>query len=717
MQRAAPRRGGNIYSQGFLFQLVFMNLASRCLRHWRYLLWLSYLLLVPLMAAAQVQLQPQPSQLLMLEQSRERLSGHMAFLFDPQQRLSLDDILAPENQARFVALPAELNEGYRHGAAWLRFTVQRPAHLPPAWWLEVLPPGSEQIVLYIPDGAGHYQTRISGLAVPLSQHEVVYRATVFRLLLPADVPLTFYLKIVTRNPLAARPTLWQPERFVQAVGLEQMGFGIYLGVYAVLVLASLWFERAVRDGVYIAFGLYVLSCIFMTVATTGILYQYLFPDYPTWALRASGTSIALSAASGAEFFFRFVGMPALRPRLTRLFLRGVWCWTALVIGVLFLDYGLVQEFQMFTTAFVVAPAGAVILFKPVLRSPSEVRYSFMAGAVLLLLTILARFAMALGYVESSADLEYLNFAGSMVLFLIIYYSISRRYYGMRAAKELAQNQVLALSRRTEQELETQVTARTDELMAAMKTVETALQQERTAHEEQRQFIATVSHELRTPLAVIDATTQNLTREAGSAPSKMQARLEKISQATARLSSLFDNYLSSNRLDVLSHGVHPCHTLLRPLLEDAIAAATPLANGHCLGIEDEDLPQTVWADPDLLRLALRTLADNAVKYTRPATRVVFRARQDASGWQIDIQDNGAGIAEEERHLVFQRYYRSAAAGNLPGTGLGLALARRLMEMHGGTLSLLPATTAGCTFRIWLPPETRPAAAQATTRVDA
>ena len=695
---------GNIYSRGFHFQMVFMSLASGCLRHWRYFLLLSYLLLAPVMAAAQAQLPPPsapPGRLLVLEQSRERLSGHLEFLFDARQNLSFEDILKPANQARFTALPGELNEGYRDGVGWLRFTVARPAHLPPAWWLEVLPSGSEQLALYIPDGSGHYQIMAGGLDIPLSQRAVAYRASVFKLLLPATVPQTFYMKIVTRNPLSGRLTLWQPERFVQAVALEQLGFGLYLGAYAVLVLASLWFERAVRDGVYIAFGLYVLSCIFMTVATTGILYQYVLSDHPQWALRASGVSIALSVASCAEFFFRFVGMPQRHPRLTRICLRSVWLWTILIIVLVFLDYGLVQEFQMFTTAFVIAPVGAIVLFKPALRSTREVRYTFIAGGMLLLLTILVRFAIALGYVESSADLEYVTYAGSMLLFLIIYYSISRRYYAMRAAKEVAQIQALALSRRTEHELETQVMARTDELMAAMKTVETALQQERVAHEEQRQFIATVSHELRTPLAVIDATTQNLTREAGGAPSKMQARLEKISQATARLSSLFDNYLSSNRLDVLSHGVHPCHTLLRPLLEDAVAAATPLANGHRLEIEGAGLPDTVWADPDLLRLVLRTLADNAVKYTRPATRVVFRAGHDASGWHIDIQDNGTGIAAEEQHLIFQRYYRGAAAGNLPGTGLGLSLARRLVEMHGGTLTLQPAAATGCTFRIWLP----------------
>lgn len=669
----------------------------QALRRWRHLLLCSlmYWLLAPAMAGALVQ----P---LMLEQSKVRLGGHLEFLFDPDQRLSFEEILTTQNKARFVALRGELNEGYRHGTAWLRFTVQRPSAAGSEWWLELLPSGTEHATLYIPDGSGNYQSRESGISVPLQQHDVAYRTPVFKLMLAADLPQTFYLKIVTRNPVSARLTLWQPERFVQAVALEQLGFGLYLGAYAVLVLASLWFERAVRDGVYIAFGLYVLSCMFMTVTTTGLLYQYLLSDYPHWALRANGLSIALGAAACAEFFFRFVGMSALRPRLTRIFLRSVWSYTVLIIGaMLWLEYEMVQAVQMFSTAFILAPIGAVILFKPALRSASEIRYAFFAGTVFLLLTILLRFAIALGYIDSSKDLEYVTFAGSMLLFLIIYYAISRRYYAMREAKEQAQLEALQLSRRSEHELETQVLARTDELMAAMNIVVTALRQERVAHEEQRQFIATVSHELRTPLAVIDATTQNLTREAANASSKTQARLEKITQATARLSSLFDNYLSSDRLDVLLQGVHPCDTPLRPLLEDAIVAATPLANGHDLHIDDDHLPLTVWADPDLLRLVLRTLADNAVKYTRPATKVVFSASYDQRGWHIEIQDNGGGVAEEERQLIFQRYYRGGAAGNLPGTGLGLSLARRLIEMQGGTLILLPAILAGCTFRIWLP----------------
>ncbi|WP_034296465.1 sensor histidine kinase [Herbaspirillum sp. RV1423] len=647
-----------------------------------------------------------PMRTLFLDHGREDLRGHVSVLIDATKSLKFRDVSDAAHRRDFTHLDSDLNAGLLDATVWLRFEVQRAPRRGQEWWLEVQPNTIERAVLYVPDFDGNYSAYVSGSAIPFSQRDLRYRNPMFKLHVWSTRPQVFYLKVKTRGSVAPRLTLWQPAEFLDAVGREQTAFGLYLGVYAMLVLASFWFERALRDGVYRSFGVYVFCCMLLMLGDTGLLFQYAFPEHPLWARTAFGLIIAFSLYACVDFLFRFLDMPRRYPRLTRRYLGAVGIFSLLVAaGVLIAGY--VETIRVLSVAltFFVAPLTFALLVKPALDSVQEVRYAFLITGVLMFVGLMVQFLLRLGYIERNWITEYSAVIASLVFFLIIYYAISRRYYAMRAAKDAAQKKLLEISHRTEMQLEQQVAARTEDLQQAMATVEHALAQERAAYEEQRQFIATVSHELRTPLAVIDATAQNLTRDVGQASAKALMRLEKIRQASERLSSLFDIYLSSNRLDVLSRGTAPTDVSLLPLLEDAIAAAQPLADRHRFILEQEGMPSRIWSDPDLLRLVLRTLADNAVKYTPSGSTVRLRAAMQEDGWRIEIADDGPGIPEDEQGLIFERFFRGRAASGNPGSGLGLALARRLVEMLGGTLILDTQIRQGATFRIWLPDPSR------------
>lgn len=648
-------------------------------------------------------------QVLSLDHGKEDLQGHVSVLIDASKSLKFRDVSDPAQRPHFTHLDSDLNAGLLDATVWLRFEVQRAPGRGQEWWLEVQPNTIERAVLYIPDFDGSYSQRVSGSTVPVSQRDLHYRNPVFKLNVWGTRPQVFYLKIKTRGSVAPRLTLWQPATFLEAVGREQLAFGLYLGAYAMLVMASFWFELALRDGVYRSFGIYVLTCMLLTLGDTGLLSQYLFPEQPLWARTTFGLVIAFSLFACVDFLFRFLGMPRRYPRVTRWYIGGAAVASALTAASV-LVFGYAETMRVLSVAltFGVAPITFGLLLKPALDSTLEIRYAFLVAGVLMFLSLMVQFLLRLGYIERNWVSEYSVFIASLLFFLIVYYAMSRRYSALRAAKQAAQRKLLEISQQTEQHLEQQVTMRTEDLQRAMATVERALEQERAAHEEQRQFIATVSHELRTPLAVIDATAQNLERDLGlsntPASPKALARLEKIRQASDRLSSLFDTYLSNNRLDVLSQGPMPTDTCLQPLLEDAIAAAQPLGDRHTFILEKEGMPPGIWSDPDLLRLVLRTLADNAVKYTPPGTTVRLRAatlQNGSGGWHIDISDDGPGIPEDERGRIFERYFRGRASSGNAGSGLGLALARRLVETLGGTLKLDTENRQGATFRIWLP----------------
>lgn len=232
-------------------------------------------------------------------------------------------------------------------------------------------------------------------------------------------------------------------------------------------------------------------------------------------------------------------------------------------------------------------------------------------------------------------------------------------------------------------------------------LEQARELEREVHREQRQFVATVSHELRTPLAVIDATTQNLiTLNGDQLDVAVRGRLEKIQLAVDRLTAIVEECLTPERLSVLEGKPNLKTVPLLDLLADAAATARMYSESHRLCIEC-DAATTAYCDPELFRLVLRTLADNAVKYTPSGSCITLRADSGNEGTHIDVTDDGPGITADELPHVFEKYFRGRTAVSHPGTGLGLPLARHVVEQIGGTIRVSSSANSGTTFSIHLP----------------
>jgi signal transduction histidine kinase len=247
--------------------------------------------------------------------------------------------------------------------------------------------------------------------------------------------------------------------------------------------------------------------------------------------------------------------------------------------------------------------------------------------------------------------------------------------------------------------------RTGALNQALDRLRTALDAERVAKEEQRTFLDTIAHELRTPLTVIDTIAQNLMLDAGDAGPATRDRYAKILQASHRLSGLLDHQLADDRRSLVRNPVQrvPCDPAM--LLKDSATAAALWSDRHRIRVCADDLPDVVFCDPDLTRLALRNLADNAVKCTAAGTRVLLHGgrggRRSSDGAWLEVADQGPALPAGEVEQLLNPQFRGSNADGKPGKGLGLALARRMIEDQGGSLTLTKQPCAGLSLRIWLP----------------
>jgi signal transduction histidine kinase len=216
------------------------------------------------------------------------------------------------------------------------------------------------------------------------------------------------------------------------------------------------------------------------------------------------------------------------------------------------------------------------------------------------------------------------------------------------------------------------------------------------------FVATVSHELRTPLASIRLLAETLEMRAGGTP-EVRDYPTRIIQATDGLHFLVENILSFNRIDKGRWAAQFSRVRLEELigtLRSDLASATRVPVNLTADVGEVEL----WADPALLRLLLTNLGRNACNYNQrtPVELSVHVHAIPGHGCTVLFGDNGIGIPESEWENVFLDFYRLTQAGpEVHGSGLGLALCRRIMHVHGGTLRVAASSPQGTTFALTFP----------------
>lgn len=208
---------------------------------------------------------------------------------------------------------------------------------------------------------------------------------------------------------------------------------------------------------------------------------------------------------------------------------------------------------------------------------------------------------------------------------------------------------------------------------------------RRAFDAQKHFVADAAHELRSPLAALKLQVQLLRR--ASDPAAHEQAVQRLAAGIDRATRLVEQLLTLARNE--AHAAAGGETVpvdLAALAREAIADALPGAESRRidLGLARADAV-SVAGHVDALRILLRNLVDNAVKYTPEGGRVDLTVQQEGGGVVLVVEDSGPGLAESDRERVWDRFYRAPDAG-ASGSGLGLAIVRSVAQLHGAELAL-------------------------------
>jgi signal transduction histidine kinase len=243
----------------------------------------------------------------------------------------------------------------------------------------------------------------------------------------------------------------------------------------------------------------------------------------------------------------------------------------------------------------------------------------------------------------------------------------------------------------------------DEVKRLADTFDDMLQRLDSAFQSQKRFLQDASHELKTPIATAQTNIEVLEMDENADLSDYKRTTEVVKRSLDRLDSL------SQGLVVLSQGSQPLNGWVEidvtSLIDEVVTEVRPAAVSAGLTLEAADISQGLKVKGDAIgvKQVITNLVDNAIKYNRPEGKVQVSARVDGPGAIIEVQDTGVGIAASEHQHIFDRFYRvdKSRSRSQGGSGLGLAIVKKIVEEHGGTVSVTSNPSEGSTFRVTLP----------------
>lgn len=284
-------------------------------------------------------------------------------------------------------------------------------------------------------------------------------------------------------------------------------------------------------------------------------------------------------------------------------------------------------------------------------------------------------------------------------------------------KKEAERELLAHRDRIERlnaDLEQKVADRTHALMNTLEQLELskdelakALTTERELGELKSRFVSMASHEFRTPLTTILTSATLIEKYPGSdQQDKRQKHLQRIRSSVNHLNDILEEFLSVGRLEEGKITANSVAVGLSGLIQEVVSDMQGMLKaGQTIQI-DLACSDQVWLDPSLLRKILVNLLSNAIKYSGDHSIVLVQGGCADQLLTLSVIDQGVGISKEDQEHLFERFFRAKNVSNTPGTGLGLHIVARYIDLMGGTVTLNSELNQGTTVTLTLPYENHP-----------
>jgi two-component system, LuxR family, sensor kinase FixL len=241
------------------------------------------------------------------------------------------------------------------------------------------------------------------------------------------------------------------------------------------------------------------------------------------------------------------------------------------------------------------------------------------------------------------------------------------------------------------------------LRESTEEIQKALEKEKELSELKSRFVSMASHEFRTPLSTILSSISLLSRYTESdQQDKREKHIYRIKSAVRNLTGILNDFLSLSKLEEGKIENLPSEFAIQELCPEVIDEIQGLLkDGQEIILEGIDLPLMANWDKRLVKNILFNLLSNSIKYSDEGKKIFLKERIEGDYFLIDITDQGIGIPEADQAYLFTRFFRAANAMNIQGTGLGLNIVKRYIDLVGGSITFESELNKGTTFTVCLP----------------
>ena len=603
---------------------------------------------------------------------------------DPSAQLGPEDITA--GRLAFSSIqPGRLSLGSSDSAFWLRLKVENTS-TDSAWrWLEVGQARLHEITLYEEQDGSWTATR-GGTSQPFSIREIPTLTQTFPVDLEPESSQELLVRVASDTVMIIHPRLWTTGELLRVENHNTQLEFFMAGAVVLMLLFGVVMWIMLREPGFFVFGLVSLCFLMFRWSIKGIAFREFWPDSPEWALPAIG------------FFWALVGMLILvlhrilletrqhYPTIDRFLVFVALSFALFAVGFFFLPHRPLMHTMSVWGLLTIS------LFSPILGymawRKGVVLWGYLFASYVLpwQVTQLLYFA-SIGWLPTIPGVftDPAMAVATVLASVVILSGLAARV--VRAQREKAQAQ-----RQQRETLETEVRERTRESNKAREVAEKAL-------EDNRQFIAMISHELRSPVASVSSACTLLEARAERDPSLPSEVIERIRRGTGRISTFLDNLLTEDLVESEAWKLNRRDVSLSPLLEDVRKQVQQSGPDHELVLETDRAPEMARLDPIMIRIMLRNLLENAIKYSGVGSRITLRCATEDDGHLVfAVADEGVGLDETQAQDLFRKYVRGQHTGTVSGTGLGLYIVQRIVTLHGGELSVRSEPGRGSTFRV-------------------
>lgn len=618
------------------------------------------------------------------EETKIPLAMVVTIFEDKTSSLSIDEAV---RTGRFVTSPERLVMRPEHPTLWLKLELTNSGAASLTRWLEIQPARLREATLYQWRN-GAWVTYEAGTNVPFSHRPLANPVPLFPIVLAPHEESTYYLRISNPLPVAVVPTLWQPDAYRTVESRTHLIDGLLLGALALMILFGLLLSPMFGDRAFLFNALATATYFFGEASAKGYGFMYFWPEATTWTLRSLPLYALLGVGLNLLFLRHLLNTRLHYPRIDKVLLALLVCEWALAPGILFGDYAFWASLS-FPLHFPITIAMVTVGIHAMTQGVRAARY-YIAGY-----TVLALGSLITGLTPRGFDMppllsDYALPTGMLLNNLLLMLSAVERILDVRREKEAAQNALLAAHAAHEAHLEKAVEERTEELHQALTEAE-------TANESQTRLLAYVGHDLRAPLATILNYLGLLGKPANAEAARYQATIKRSALHQLELIDDLVEY-ARGRLDQLE--LVPAAVFLHDWL-DNIAKQSELLAGqqnNRLVLDTSNLPAVVVMDDKRLRQVLINLISNAAKFTKNgAIRLRLHATTlgaEQVALHFAVEDTGAGIPAYDLERIFNPFERLKATSE--GTGLGLTIARQLVQAMGGNLEASSTPDVGSCF---------------------